>query len=208
MAHPISLTKLGERVLRVLNSGKDTVEQKVKKQDAELAVAQARDNILFQYFMERNNSGDFYFPEDTLVQKSFTVTKQKNKYVGSLPTRYLPLMSAFGGISTIYPENNPEVEILSASINHQRLFANQPAFGMENNPYYTLFQQDVSIYNFEGGDECTLIAWYVQVGEDFDPEEFLAVPSELQEDIVTEALQILNTQKQYIEDRYTDAREA
>lgn len=208
MAHSISISKLGERVLRTLNSGKNTVEQKVKQQDAELAVAQARDNILFKYFIERKNSGDFYFPEDTLVQKSFTVTKTKKGYSGSLPTRYLPLVSSLSGISTLYPSESPEIEILSASMNHERLFLNQPAFSMEGNPYYTLFQQNVNVFNFEGGDECELIAWYVQAGEDFDPDEFLAIPPELQEDVVMEALQILNTQKQYVEDRFTDAREA
>jgi hypothetical protein len=147
MAHPVSKYKLGERVLRILNAGKDTVEQKVKQQDAELAVAQARDESLFRFMSLRKAQGEHDFPFDILVEKEITAIKVKDHYEAELPTRGLSLFSHNSGIFAVFPTENISLEIIPASNNHQRLYLNQEAFAMENMPYYVPFQKRLRISN-------------------------------------------------------------
>jgi len=208
MVNEISKGKIAERVLRVLNSGKDTVEQKVKQQDAELAVSQARDKALFLYMSLRKSEGFHDFPMDILVEKEITATRVGSIHTARLPSRPLSLFSGNTGIHAIFPLNDVSLEIIPASSNHQRLYYNQEAFSMEGMPYYVPFQQDLKIYNFEGGKECKVLVQYIQAGEAFTSDEYFCVPPEIIDDVVSQALQMLGMQKQNAEDRFTDAKES
>lgn len=206
MAHDVSKKKLGERVLRIINAGKDTLEQKVKIQDCELAVAQARDKILLDSLMLIKQSEELtYIPLDWLSEKEVIPIKKGDYLVAKLPSRPLTLFNNNIGIYSVHPTSDDTREIIPVSPNFRRMYARQAAGTMQNKPYYVPYQQELRIYNIKEED-CPITVLYVQAGEYFDSGEFFCIPPELQNDVVVMALEILGYQKQSVEDPITDAK--
>jgi len=202
--HPISKGKLAERVTRALQAGKILVENRVTKRDAALAVAQARDQAILEAFMQRKSVMEHTMPFDFLVEKVVSAKKEKNNHIATLPTRGLSLLSHNQGIFLVTLEKDPTQEIYPVTNSHITMFRGQPALDMENEMFYSPFQQKLRIYGLES-DECNLIVQYVQAGEDFDNDEFFCIPPELQDTVVNKAVQMLAPQLGE-EDTITDAK--
>ena len=206
MAHQQSKGKLGERVLRIINAGKDTVEQKVKIQDCELAIAQARDKILLESLNLIQRSEELtYIPLDWLSEREIAPQKKGNYLVAELPSRPLTLFNGNLGIYSVHPTSDDTKEIIPAPTNFRRLYARQAAGTMQNKPYYIPHQNQLRIYNI-AEEDCPITVLYVQAGEDFTSQEYFCLPPELQNDVVIMALEIMGYQKQAVEDPITDAK--
>ena len=54
-------------------------------------------------------------------------------------------------------------------------------------------------------DSCNIIVQYVQVGEQFDADEYFALPAELIDTVVSKAVKMLSLQLSN-EDTFTDAK--
>ena len=206
MAHPISKEKLAERCVRIVNAGKDVVENKVTIQDAMLAVAQARDQAVLEVISARKSVGEHDVPFDLLTEKTIPATPNKGHHVAHLPTRGLSILSHNMGIFAVFPESDPSEEIFPVSNNHQRLYSRQPALNMEGVVFYVPFQQRITIYNLPSDQECPIIVQYFQAGEDFEDDEFFCIAPEMQDNVVRKALEILGIQEQATEDFATDSR--
>lgn len=206
MAHPISKTKLAERCLRIMNAGKDTVEQKVKIQDCELAVGQARDKVLLDYItLIKETEESLYIPLDWLTERELTPERKGNYFVATLPTRPVSLFNNNLGVYSLHPSSDDTKEIIPVLANFRRMYAKQAAGDLQGSPYYTPFQQELRIYNLKEED-CPLMVMYVQAGEEFTSDEYFCVPLEAQEPIVRMALELMGFQSQAVEDPITDSK--
>jgi hypothetical protein len=201
--HPISKSKLAERVLRILNAGKITVETRVTQRDCELAVSQSRDESIVEYFAAKKSAGETTMPFDFLVERTITAEKRGNKHVATLPTRPLSIIGRNKSIFLVTLESDPSAEIFPTGVSHNTMFSGQPALNMEGEMYYTPFEQEIRIYGMEA-DGCKLDVMYVQSGEYFTSDEFFCIAPELQDSVVQKAIQMLAPQMGQ-EDRITDA---
>jgi hypothetical protein len=202
--HPISLSKIGERVKRLLSAGKDLVENRVTQRDAELAVAEARDESIVEYLGQLKAAGEPAMPFDFISEKTVTAEKSGNLHKATLPTRPLSIGGKASGIFTVVFEEDPSHEIFPTTISHNTMFKGQPAENMESDAYYTPFEDTLRIWGLET-DSCNIIVQYVQVGEQFDADEYFAVPPELIDTIVAKAVKMLSMQLSQ-EDPFTDAK--
>lgn len=204
--HPISKSKLADRVIRILQAGKILVENRITSRDAMLAVAHARDQAILEVFMQRKASFEHDLPFDFLVEKTIAAEKVDNKpyHLATLPTRGLSLLSHNQGIFLVTLENDPSQEIFPVTNSHRTMFVGQPALDMENDPYYVPFQQELRVYGIET-DSCNLLVQYVQAGEYFTENEFFCIPAELQDTVVAKAIEMLAPQLSQ-EDVITDAK--
>ena len=202
--HPISLSKIGERVRRILSAGKDLVENRVTQRDAELAVAEARDESILEYLGQLKAAGEPAMPFDFISEKTVAAEKTGKFHKATLPTRPLAMGGKGNGIFTVVLEEDPTHEIYPTTISHNTMFKGQPALNMEGDAYYTPFEDTLRIYGLET-DSCNIIVQYVQVGEQFDADEYFAVPAELIDTIVAKATKMLSIQLG-MEDTYTDAK--
>jgi hypothetical protein len=201
--NPVSKAKIGDRVLRILNAGKDTVENRVTDRDAMLAVAQARDESIWELLSQKKSIGELDTPFDILSEKEVNATDEGNYHKAVLPTRPMALKDG-RGIFLVTLKADPTTEIYPTTVSHNTMYSGQPALQMEGDMYYTPFEQELRIYGLETTN-CPLIVQYVQVGEEFGNDEFFAIPPELQETVVKKAVQILSNQLS-LEDPITDAK--
>jgi hypothetical protein len=202
--HNISKSKLADRVTRLLNAGKTLVENRVTTRDAQLAVAQARDQAILEAFMQRKAIGEHDMPFDFLVEKVITLEDKGRYSLGTLPTRGLSLLSHNAGIFLVTLEEDISKEIYPVTNSHLTMYVNQPALQMEGEMYYVPFQDKLKVYGVEK-DGCKIIVQYVQSGEYFTENEFFCLPAELQDTVVAKAVQILSGQLG-MEDPITDAK--
>lgn len=194
MQQDITLGKLAERCLRILNAGKDTTEQRVKQQDCVLAVAQARDYVLYEFISSRKAIDEHDFPFDILTEVEVTAVKKPQFHLATLPARGLSLFSHNSGIFAVYPSNDVSDEIIPTTNNFLRMYKRQPAREMEGQAFYVPFGQELKIYGFGGGENCNIIVQYVKAGEYFTEDEPFKIPPELQDAVVTKAMTILQNQ--------------
>lgn len=206
MAHPISKSKLGERVLRIINAGKNVVENKVTIQDAMLAVAQARDQAVLEVMSARKAAGEHDVPFDFLTEKTVEAKPKGQVHVTHLPTRGLSLLSHNSGIFAVFPEGDPSNEIFPVTNSHERLYSRQPALNMEGAMFYVPFHQRLTIYNLNSSETCPIIVQYFQAGEDFKDDEFFCIAPEMQDSVVRKALELMGVQEQAQQDFATDSR--
>ncbi len=202
--HPVSLSKLGERVLRMLNAGKTLVETRATQRDANLAIAEARDEAIVRYVNELRASGEPAMPFDIISEKIVVAENTGNYHKAQLPTRPLSIGGHGSGIFTVILESDPAKEIFPATISHNTMFRGQGALTMEGDPYYTPFEDTLRIYGIEK-DNCSLIVQYVQVGEQFGEDEYFAIPPELIDGVVQQAYTMLSPQLG-TEDPITDSK--
>lgn len=200
--HGITLGKLGERVLRILSSGKVTTELRVKQQDCNLAVAQARDSVLKDLITDKSRV-DSNVMFDILSEVEITPVKERNYTTATLPYRALSLPFYSTGIHLVTHANDIVNEIIPTSTSRQTLFSGQDSRTMEGNAYYNVLGDELRLYQFNG--ECDILVQYVRVGESFTEDEDFKIPSSIQDLVVKMAVETLMVQEGE-EDAFTDAK--
>lgn len=203
--HPISKSKLADRVVRTLNAGKVLVENRVTSRDAMLAVAHARDQAILEAFMQRKAIGEHSMPFDFLTESVVTAenVEGKNYRLAKLPARGLSLLSHNQGIFLVALDNDPSQEIYPVTNSHLTMYAGQPALAMEGEMYYIPFHDTLKVYGLE--KDCSLIVQFVKAGEYFTEDEFFCISPSMQDDVVRRAVEMLSAQLGQ-EDTFTDAK--
>jgi len=201
MAKEITRKKLGERVYRILGGGSTKPELKIKIQDAMLAVSQSRDQAILELFYEKKAQDEHTFPYDILSE--FTLEVENG--VINLPRRGLSVLKHNSGIYRVstLDSDNPE-EIIPVSTGFKTLYAKQASIGLEGNPYYSPFQDQLRVTGVADG--CKVLVEMVVAGEYFDDNEFFCIPPELENEVVRNAIETLTIMYNAMEDVATDSR--
>lgn len=199
MSSEITIGKLGERVQRIVNGGSTKPELKIHKRDAILAVAQARDEAITNLMYEKKAMDEHTFPYDILSTLETTVENGE----AVLPKRGLSILKHNSGIYRISTQDGLQ-ELIPTTIGFNTLFKGLQGKLLGGNPSYQPIGKKIQVSGIADG--CKLRIEMVVAGEEFEEDEFLPIPSDLQNRVVQIAVQTLSIMMQAQEDLVTDSR--
>ena len=198
----ITVSKLGERLQRILQGGSTVPELKITLQDCMLAVAQSRDKLITAIVSQNKKDGNHTFPYDIISEVETVVTGKK----AVLPKRGLSILKHNSGIYRVTTTNCDEpVELIPRKRGADTLYSGQEISNLGNMPSYIPSIDHLKVMGVT--DDCELLVEMVVAGEEFGMDEPFAIPPDLQDDVITTAMGIMQVMYGIPEDKMTDAKE-
>jgi len=198
----ITKQKLGERVQRILSGGSSKPELKIDIRDAMLAVSQARDQLIMQYYYDTKKIDQHSIPYDIISTFKEPVNKDGSKLYVKLPLRGLSGLSLNNGIYRL--TNDCDEEIIPTRTGFKSLYSEQEGRRLDGRPTY--YPKLDKCYLSGVDESCEITIEMIVAGEEFDEDEFFCIPADLQEAVVMQAIKVLSTQRQIPEDQITNAK--
>lgn len=197
-----TLGKLGERLQRILQGGSTKPELKITLQDCMLAVAQSRDKLITAIVAQNKKDGNHTFPYDIISEVETVVAGKK----APLPKRGLSILKHNTGIYRVTTTNCDEpVELIPRKRGANTLYSGQEVRDLGGMPTYTPSIDHLRVNGVAEG--CELLVEMVIAGEEFGMGEPFAIPPDLQDDVITAAMGIMQVMYGIPEDKMTDAKE-
>jgi hypothetical protein len=198
----ITKAKLAERLQRLLQGGSTKPELKITLQDCMLAVAQSRDKLITAIVAQNKQDGNHTFPYDIISEVETVVEGKK----APLPKRGLSILKHNSGIYRVTTTNCEEpIELIPRKRGADTLYRGQEIQGLGGMPSYIPALGHLKVSGVSDG--CELLVEMVVAGEDFGMDEPFAIPPDLQDDVITTALGIMQVMYGIPEDKVTDAKE-
>lgn len=197
----ITKKKLGERLQRILQGGSTKPELKITLQDCMLAVSQSRDKLITAIVSQNKRDGNHTFPYDIISEVETTSVNG----VAPLPKRGLSILKHNTGIYRVITDSDTPVELIPRKRGADTLYSGQEVNNLGGRPSYIPSIDKLKVYGVS--DNCKLLVEMVVAGEDIDMSEPFPIPPDLEDDVITTALGIMQVMLGVSEDKISDTKE-